>query len=232
MIVKYRDGSIYIGQKISEADDVIKMRIITGDTINIDQRRPRKIIDSNTALVFPNGKFLTTKGWFWSFGFQFNLLGVLTTTDQPIASQAELLLGKRFNKNLNIAIGMGSEFNEARVSGFNYETQFVSFFGYGRYYLTKTQKRLFGYSRLGYGFPGEPSTEGIPNNHNGGPQAFYGLGLDFASKRKMRFQLTIGHYIQKADGKGFFLDNLGNEIETDYDIVINRLLFKLGVEFR
>jgi hypothetical protein len=141
------------------------------------------------------------------------------------------MYGNRLSKNLNIGFGIGFEFNEALVSGFQFDSQFSTLFAYGRYYITNSPRRVFIFSRLGFGSPSENNEEVITSEHSAGFNSLTGLGVHFASRKKSRFQLLLGFYTQKTEGREFFLDNIGNEVQTNYDILIKRLMFKFGWEF-
>lgn len=231
IFAKYKNGLSYVGEKISEKGNITSIRINTMDTIHINRYQVSKFYDSNTALIYPNGKHVQTKGGFWDLSFGFNALGGFDSLDQRVSTHLEVIYGKRINENINIGIGAGFEFNEAQVAGFQFDTQFTSLFAYGRYYLNKSSKRLFVFSRIGAGFPAEENEEGITVEHSGGFNTQTGLGIHFASRKRSTFLISLGFYTQKTNGTEFFLDNIGNEIQTEFDILIKRLMFKFGWEF-
>lgn len=223
-IATYRNGSIYLGQKLSEKDGLMKLRIPTGDTISVNRFTGAKIYDSNNAVVFSDGKYFLTDGYFWSTNFGFSI-------NRGETAHLDILFGQRVNPKLDIAIGLGSEFNESSVGGFSFDTQVVTLFGYGRYFITSLKPRLFAFGKLGYGFAAEETQANIPREHVGGINAKYGVGVQFASRNKSKFQITLGHYFQKTSGQEFFLDLIGNEIETEFDILIKRLVVSFGWDF-
>ena len=227
VLAKYRDGSIYIGEKLHEADDVITIRLITRDTIHIDRRFAKKVFDANNAIIFSNGKYFETQGFLFSLSLGFNPGAEI----QGVSSHFDFIFGYRVSPNFDIGIGLGSEFNEANAAGFTFDTQFSSTFLYGRYFLNNNRCRVFPFARIGYGAASETQEEGIPNEYNGGIHAMYGVGLHFAGKKNARFQLQFGHYLQKTNGREFFLDNLGNEVETYFDLLLSRFIIKFGIEF-
>lgn len=231
IIAKYRNGLLYVGEKIDEKGDIISIRINTSDTININREVLDRYYDSETALIYPNAKHLQTKGSFWDLSFGFNALGILDSVDQRVSSHLEVIYGRRINERFNAGVSVGFEFNEAQVAGFQFDTQFISLSAYGRYYLNNSSKRLFAFSRIGIGFPSEENEQGATAEHSGGFNTLTGLGIHFASRKRSTFQLMLGFYTQKTHGREFFLDNIGNEIQTDFDILIKRLMFKFGWEF-
>ncbi len=230
-IARYKNGIHYVGEKIEEKGNMVTLRINTMDTIHIDRNLLSRYYDSNTALIFPNGKYIQTQGGFWDLSFGFNALGILDSVDQRISSHLAVIYGKRVNEKLNIGVGLGFEFNEAKVAGFQFDTQFTSVFAYGRYYLNNNSRRLFVFSRIGIGYPPEENEEGISLEHSSGMNTLSGLGIHWASRNRSTFHIKLGFYTQKTHGREFFLDKIGNEIETKFDILIKRLMFKFGWEF-
>ena len=231
VLAKFKNGLFYVGDKIGEEDNIISLKINTLDTIHIDKNQISRYYDVNSALIYPNGKYLQTQGSFWDVSFGFNALGIFDSVDQRVSTHLEVIYGKRINENLNLGIGAGFEFNEAKVAGFQFDTQFLSLSAYGRYYLTNSTRRLFLFSRIGIGFPSEENENGINVEHAGGFNSLNGLGIHFASRKRSTFHISLGYYTQKTHGKEFFLDNIGNEIQTNFNIIIKRLMFKFGWEF-
>jgi hypothetical protein len=151
---------------------------------------------------------------------------------QDIGSEHfDMLIGYRFNKKWTAAIGVGSEFNSSQVGGFLIETAFAAYFLYGRYYFNDGRLRFFAYSRLGYG-AGQAEDPETNINNTGGIQWQGGGGIHFASRKNARFIISWGYYLQKTSGTQYFLDDFGNEVKVDFDMLIQRPILKLGVEFR
>jgi hypothetical protein len=231
VIAKYKNGIYYVGERIVERENIITLKINTMDTLHINRNLLSRYHDSESALIFPNGKYLQTKGRVWDLTFGFNALGVLNSADQRVSTHLEFMYGKRLSEKLNFGFGLGFEFNEAKVAGFQFDTQFTSLFAYGKYYLNNNSNRLFLFSRIGVGAPTDENEEGITAEHSSGFNSLNGLGLHFASRKSSTFQIMLGFYIQKTSGREFFIDNIGNEVETNFDILIKRLMFKFGWAF-
>lgn len=229
-IASYKNGSVYIGKKIGEEKGMVQMRIFSGDTITINKYVPHRYYDSDNAHVFSNGKFFRTKNLFWTLNFGANFAGGDGDNARESA-HFEFLYGDRLTPRLDVALGAGSEFNQASVAGFQFDTQFLALFAYGRYFLTNHQKRLFVFARAGYGFSTDEPEENGSREHGGGINAKYGLGIQFASRKKSKFQISLGHYFQKTSGQESFLDLIGNEINTEYDILLNRMIISFGWDF-
>jgi len=231
VIAKYKNGIHYVGEKIEEEGNMVTLRINTMDTIHIDRNLLSRYHDSKTALIFPNGKYIQTQGGFWDLTFGFNSLAIFDTLDQRVSSHLAVIYGKRINDRFNIGVGFGFEFNEAKVAGFQFDTQFASVFAYGRYYLNNSSKRLFVFSRIGVGYPSEETENEITAEHSSGINTLSGLGIHWASRNRSTFHINLGFYTQKTHGIEFFLDPIGSEIETKFDILIKRLMFNFGWEF-
>lgn len=225
LIAKLHDKSRFFGEKIDENDGVIRLRIITKDTIHIDRRLTKNVYEEGNAVVFSDGKYFETKGYFWTFAFGNNI------ASEYVSSHMEFLFAYRVTPRFSLGLGTGFEFNEVEAAGFEFDTQYSSIFGYGRFNITEGKRRFFSFARLGSGFSAEENVQGIRNEQEGGINGMYGFGYYSASRSKSRFQIILGQYFQQASGREFFLDNLGNQIETKYDLLISRLILKFGWEF-
>ncbi len=228
-LVKCRDGSVYRGKLIKEDDKVLQIVNSTKDTIHVLRSRVKKVYRSGDYLIHSNGKMHDTNGFFWGINIGFNAANLFNADDLR-SEHLELLFGWRFNKRWTIGNGFGSEFNTSEVGGFIVESTFASLFLYGRYYITDNRQRLFAYSRIGIGTI--PAEEEEINTNVGGIQWQGGLGVHFASRKRGRFIISLGYYLQKTNGIQFYLDDFGNEVKIDYDLLITRPIIKLGIEFR
>ncbi len=233
ILVYMRDGAAYVGDLLGKDDSGMTiLKTIEGDTAYFFRASAKRYYDADNAIIFDNRKFFKTSGTFMHTALSFNTIGVFDKDDRRFSGHLEFIFGKRLKPYFNIGGGMGVEANEARVAGFTFNAQFLSFFGYGRLYLTRSKPRLFVFGRLGYGLPSVELEEGMERQHFGGINTQYGGGFHFASRKRRKFLLSFGHYMQKTKGEESFFDHLGNEVHTKYDILINRLLIKLGVEFK
>lgn len=232
LIASYKTGAKYIGEKLSEKDGFVSMRIHTGDTITVNKLLTNEYLDADNSLVFPNGKYFETKGSFWSTNIGFNFSDDGGDGDAPRETiHFDIMYGQQINEKISVAGGLGSEFNQARVAGFNFDTQFTSLFAFGRYTLINRKTRLFAFGKAGFGFSTDAAESTTQREHKGGLTGKYGLIWQFASRNSSKFQLSFGHYFQKASGRESFLDLIGNEVNTEYDILINRLVFSFGWDF-
>ena len=229
-MIYVKDGSVYRGVIIREDANIIQFITLEKDTVSLPKASVKKIKRSEDYLLLSNGKMYDINGFFWSINLGFTP-NALFTLDDTRSEHFEVLFGWRINKQWSVGNGIGSEFNVSQVGGFSVETTFTSLFLYGRYYFTDSRPRIFAYSRLGVGVVGQTETSET-NNSQGGIQWQAGGGVHFASRRNARFIISLGYYLQKANGTQFFLDDFGNEVKIDFDILITRPILKLGIEFR
>lgn len=230
IIAKMKDGSTYIGQKISEVDSIITIKITVGETISFSRFAAREVLDHDNAITLPQGKFHRLTGRF--FSYQFGINPILFEEQNRISTHMEFSYLWRLTPRLNIGPAIGFEFNEAVVGGFTFNTTFSSLGVVSRYYLTNSKRRLYSFGRIAYGFPEESEEDNIAAEHTRGANLVAGIGIQFPVKRKSSFHINLGQYIQKTEGTEFFLDNLGNEIKTDFDILIKRLILKFSWDFK
>ncbi len=186
-------------------------------------------VHSQDILLYDNDKYHVTRGTFWDLSLGMNTANLLDEEDARVSTHLPFLYGYHFNSNYALALGTSFEFNQAQISGFTFDTQFVPLFVYGRYYLSKYRKRPFVYGRIGYGFRGDDST--FTNDHEGGVQYQGGFGVHFASRKKGRFMISLGYHLQKTNGTERFIDPFGNEISTVFNIWIRRWIVQFGFEF-
>lgn len=228
MIVMH-DRSTYVGEVIEHDDETITMLLDSGATISIPRHQIRDVKAATDKLVHKNGKFHYAKGYFFSISIGFNPFKESGENIGP-TEHSELLFGWRFNKDISVAVGVGSELTSSSVGGFGVETLFSSYFLYGRYYLADWRQRPYAYGRIGYG--AGPSQNFESGRHTGGMQAQIGGGFHFASRKKSKFNMSLGYHLQKTNGNQLYLDVLGNEVDVAYNLLIQELVFKLTFEFR
>lgn len=228
-VAKLHDGSVYIGKKLSEEDGIIKMKLSSGDTVNFARILGKDILDEQSAILLPNGKYHRTTGRFFSFQFGFH--SNFTSEEAAVSTHVEYSYLWRLRPNMSLGPSIGFEFNESQVAGFTFNTTFLSLGVNGRYYINSDKRRIYTFGRIAYGFPGEEEVENAQREHSGGFNFIGGLGVQFPYKKKASFHLNIGQYFQKTSGSEFFLDNLGNEINTEFDIFIKQLVIKVAWDF-
>lgn len=225
------NGSVYIGEVLNDRGESLNVRLIDGNEINFSRYRVKRYLDSKDIVLHRDGKYHVTRGFFFQPGLATNFEGFAPVEEESrISSHTSFLFGYYLNPRFAIGAGIGFEFNQAVVSGFEFDTQVSSQYIYGRYYINNKKRRPFIYSRVGYGTRNDESNFGS-NNPNGGINFQAGGGMHFSSRKKSKFVLTLGYHMQKTDGTERFIDDFGSEIIADYDIMIQRLILTFGMEF-
>lgn len=228
--IKYQDGSTFIGEVIGETETEITMVLSTGDTlrINKDYIDKRREIP-NDALLYKKNKFHYTDSWFWNISMGAGLSEFPT-------SQIDAVFGKRINKNWSVGAGLGFH---SYQPGFTWDIvdHFLTPHIYGRRYLTDSRVRFFVDARIGYGMEARANnwawnwgvTERVQSD---GLSAGVGTGINFASKKNVRFLLGIFQNIQHVKGSytQTRFDNLPSDI--NYNLWYNRPVLRLTMEIR
>ncbi|MEM9338551.1 MAG: hypothetical protein AAGA66_07460 [Bacteroidota bacterium] len=225
--VYYQDGSVFVGQVISEKADGMKLRLSTNDTIAVNPFFIKKIRDWKN-----NGVFHYEKGYFANVSFSLGSSSYFGSH-----GEANLTFGKRFNEKWAAGIGVGRAGGELDVarSVFLYHS-FTTLYGYGRYYLGKGTRKVKPYvdTRIGYGFIDEDVFFfNVNNEQNGGAYYSPGIGLHFASKNSVKWHISISRYSQNVSGTR--TDNFGpfnNPIVTDYNAWSNSFMVRFGIEIK
>ncbi len=225
-VIYLKDGSVYKGIIVDENGSFIYMEVLDGNRIDIPRWKIRKKMSNNNFIFHNRGRYHYTKGLFGAL-----TIGLSPTDESVFTEQVSFLVGYRFNKRFSAAIGLGNELTTSEMAGFEVETNFSSYYLYGRYYLSDYRRRPFVYARGGYG--SGPADEAESGRHSGGIQGQIGAGIHFASKRRSRFVLSLGYHVQHTSGQQFFLDTFGNEVLVEYpNTWINNFVISFGIEFR
>lgn len=229
-ILYLQNGSVYVGEVLSDEGYEIDMKLADGNAVTFPMMDVRRHLTADRIVVYPDGKYHSTRGFFFHTGLGMNFESLVIEAEEGrISSHVPYLFGFYLNKKWALGGGFGIEFNEAEVSGFEFDTQFSSQFLYARHYPFDIKRRPFAYARIGYG--GRSDESEFDDDHSGGFQFQAGGGIHFASRRKSKFVLSLGYHIQKTDGTERFIDQFGSEINADYDILIRRLILTFGIEF-
>ncbi len=211
-IVKYSDGSYFIGEILDRDEQKIKMRSSTNDILHLDIKNIVKIREGEEIFLYNNRKFHRKKGFFISTD-----LALISTGWNVL--QTTLILAIRLPRRF--AVGGGT--SRLRVESHAFQT----FFGYGRYYITNNKKRLFTDLRFGYGYAREGHFT-IEEDHNGGAHVQPGLGIVFSSKNNFRFKLSMAQVLQKTSGYYEYHPSLAGQ---PYKILFSYTILKLGIQF-
>lgn len=225
-IVQYNDGSVFIGKIVYEGTLSMKMVLSTQDTITLNKVYIKRIrrTDKNISL-YDSAKFHYTKGLFYSLQFGG---GVVDEGDSSVG-QLEAIIGYRFNKKIAAGLGFGTSYNSTFSFGTWLEAAAIPVFAYGRYYPFDQKVKPFVAGKLGWAFPDQNAFNG---DHNGGVLIQPEIGINFASRRRMRFLLSLGQQIQNIRGRELDFDPFGNRIESKFNLWYNRTVFKIGFEWK
>jgi hypothetical protein len=227
------NGSIYNGILISETSDSITLSAFTDNIVTIARDDADRILDADEAIVFPDGKYHDTHGFFWGLAFSLNPLTISPVSgesvDDRVLSHLETYYGWRLNRKLSLSSGVAFEFNQARLAGFNFDTQFFTMYGQAHYNLTDSKFRLYTYARAGYGFSAQEDF--FIDDHSDGPQFQLGFGFKIPSRKRSKFHFALGWHFQQTSGSESFFDPFGNEVRTEFDLIISRPILKAVYEF-
>lgn len=177
---------------------------------------------------FDNGQLYDVYGYFYTFDMSFNLDDFGEAENGGLAAaHISSDLGWRFNSKFALAGGLGFEFNETELAGFRIDTQFLTTYLKARYYFLSTRYRPYVYGRLGYGFG--PPDENV-SDHGDGINYQIGISMLFPNSNKYKYAVGLYWHQQIASGQESYIDPFGNEINTVYDLIINRLMLKIAID--
>ena len=228
ILVQYKDGVTYLGEKLSEEDQIIKIKLKQRDhienTIEVDRRTAFRVYDNQNSLVFENGKFHKTKGLFGSFNYGVGIgnsgMGQMNTS-----------INRFMSNKLTIGVGAGFQAISTNPNSIFFTALFAKLYGKGRYFLTHKKKRLYATGTLGYGY-GLPDGLGLQGSYaKGGLSASGGIGVSFASTRDTKYFLELVNLFQKGSGLHISTDQFDNNVRTQYDLWFKRIVFKFGFDF-
>lgn len=225
-IVQYNDGSVFIGDILFEGTLNMKMILSTNDTVNLNKAYIKRIKrgDKNISL-FGGAKFHYTEGFFMSLQF-----GGMNSNDfSNETSEFSFIGGYRFNKKLAAGLGFGAGYNTTFSFGTWIDASTIPVFAYARFYPFDKKVKPFVAGRLGWGFPDNNAWGG---DHTGGLYFQPEIGINFASRRRIRFTLSIGQQIQHIKGSNVNFDQFSNPITSNYNLWFNRTVFKVGLDWK
>lgn len=219
-IVSYKDGSIFRGTILYVNGANLKMIISTGDTINLQPNMIKKIFDQSDYLVTKKDKYHYRSGVFNYTSLTFG------TYNADYSAQLQTILGYRYTDRLSLGAGVALEGHDLSVSDGWFYHRYLSSFGYGRYYLNNKNWRLYTDAKMGYAFALEPNF--FQRNTSKDGFIFQpGLGIHMASRNKFKMHLGMSYVFLRTAGTG---GDWSGDIQYDYKVWINRLVFSLGLE--
>lgn len=225
-LIYYEDRSVFNGIILQEDDDQIQLQIITKDTINLQKEfmdRFYRIPDD--IQLFKKHKSQFNSGVFFSTSIA---IGLNSFNGNSLL--LDILVAKRVTHRASLGIGTGFYTNELNRNGLWFNTSNVPLFLYGRHYLTTGRRRLYTAVRLGYGL----FTSTWDGDFQTGVLLHPEIGIHFAARKRRRFAISIGQYMQHM--KGTYIQNFGFEftdtlLTADINLLFNRTVLKLTAEF-
>jgi len=113
-VIYANDGSVYVGEIVSENILDIKMIIGTLDTITLDKRTIKKLNSPpQDIIMYEKGKYHRTGGLFYSFSLS------SSTVDQG-AGILNFIVGKRLNEKWHAGVGVAFSGGTTILPGFEY----------------------------------------------------------------------------------------------------------------
>jgi hypothetical protein len=189
-----QDGSFFKGQLVDDEETAPwKVRIITGDTLNITAEWVDKMLLPSEVNLYRNSSYHIRNGYVGLFSWGFS--NAHTNLDLGVA--------KRFKDKIELGVGLGYHYNTFTV---NTGSTFIAaninsipLFVHGRYYLNQDKNRFYAKGRIG-----------IANNLNTweiqsirpGFMGDLGIGLEFATKTSGKYFLELTQYTSKSRGVG------------------------------
>lgn len=183
-----------------------------------------------SMYVFADGNLYDTRGYFYGFGLAVGIIDMENhESDEGLtAVHISNNYGYRWGSRLAASAGIGMEFTESQLAGFRIDTQFISLYAKVDYYMAMTRYRPYLFGRFGYGFG--PANDEFAADHGSGANYQIGVGMVFPSRSKHKYHLQLYWHHQTASGRESYIDAFGNEIDTEYDLVIHRLMLGLIFE--
>ncbi len=218
-IIHYRDGSVFIGDVISNVYPVIKFRITTGDTLSLFTGQIKKMQRPDNITVHNKGKFHFIDGNF----------GIVALSLGSGSVQAEANVLKRLEDKFAVGVGTSLAYSDFDVAGTFIGHDFFTLHGIGRYYLNNNRIRAFTDLRLGYGFSRDTF---LAPDHSGGIHAQPGIGIIFPSRGSFRWFFAISQFMQYTRGTQTEFGPFQTPFVLEYNVLHNRTLFKFGLEFK
>ncbi|MEQ8471940.1 MAG: hypothetical protein RIC35_12185 [Marinoscillum sp.] len=218
-MVSYRDGSFFIGHILSRDYPAWAFKLSTGDTIHLNPALIDRLLAESEAIFFRKNKYHTRKGLFANSSLTFH-------AGWESSVQWDGTLGFALNDRLDIGAGLGISGHDVEMGNDWVYNEFVHVYGYGRYYLNKHFMRLYVDSKLGCGIAVFDFWE---DNHNGGLYFQPGLGVLFASKNALKWNIGLSQYLLYTSGQTRSFGFNGNTVDIDYQFWYNRTVLQFGV---
>ena len=187
----YLEGGGFIhGQFIAkDSSGWSTYRLRSGEEIRLPQSSIVRVKESNDhELVFKKGRFVTTKGYYFTFHVG-TLFGYSDGDDSELVTGVEffsLSFGHQYNPHWQVGGGVAFDV---------YDHEFLPLFAEVRCYPWPKMVSPYFSLQTGYA-PSFALFDSFNNNYGGGPMIHPAAGLRFAHKRKGNFLLEAGYRFQ------------------------------------
>ncbi len=232
-----KDGSVIIGDLISDNFIASQLVIFTGDTILIPKDEIINRYKYRDLHYYPKGRFHYKSGVHIDInqGIGFGGNGGLTLLD--------ISLNNRITPRIDAGIGVGSQRNFSTftvLSGnnemtFNINRHSIPLYVQGKYYLNKNRRSMYAHLRVGYTH-GKDSDFLEQNTSKNGFLLNYGIGFSKATKGSVKTFFLISQTHNYASGTAsavdqrFFTGFQTERPQFDYNLWLNRLTFSWGLQ--
>jgi hypothetical protein len=230
-----KDGSILIGQLISDDDYAVEIVLISGDTVKIGYKHIESIGQQVVKTKSHNRRTKFEKEHNYSGTFvHAELGGIWSGQEDNGGAQLYLSVGQRLSRNWNLGGGIGYVLLPKTFRFIWLEPTFVPIYGYSRYYFSDKVFRLYTSGKLGYGISTNhhPSFQfNTSNDYGGGLFGQLGIGLHIANRKKIKAMIELNGTFQHTSGHYEALDFNGLPVSSDYNIHFLRPGLTVGIEF-
>lgn len=188
-VIRYYDGSVFFGYTIEDDGRYVNFELAsTGDTIHLAKYLIKGQLNTEDNIITEGGRYHKKVGYLTS------VRGTFGGNIEGPTAQLEVWVAQLIKPNLGIGMGLG--YNVSAIGSPRWETlPFAEVFLYGRYYLNNNRFRPFIDLKLGAAIP----TYSAPwLQYSAGPLLQGGVGLQFATKRKCKWELRISELIQRT----------------------------------
>jgi len=176
--------------------------------------------------MYADGKYHNKKGYIKVF--RYGIGGNVS----DVTMQADFAYAMLINQKL--AVGMGLGYSLSTITSHTWENlSFGEIFFYSRYYVNDKKKRFFADAKIGAGL----QLDSRPwLKYSSGPLFQPGLGFQFATRRKVKWEVGLRQLIQATkiyNHDGFLLRDqiIVNEIQPFQNVLEKRILSRTTLSF-
>lgn len=215
----YKDGSVFRGRVLYDNYKSVLLKLATGDTIELakDQIVLRQVKIKKDKFHFNKGVFVSAN------------LGI------SVEPQVNLLIGYRLNEKYDLALGAGIHPLSRYTGGIYSLNTFYSLYAHGRKYFGREKSnRWYLFMNAGYSI-GDNNDNGFFNDNivKGGALFEPGLGIQFGSRKKIRYSLSLSQQFQYSSGEINATDFLFNtNVNVKHSSWNSRTVLKFGINFK